>query len=220
MKFTDGHWMMREGVTPTYAVEVLDVATTAEGMRVLAPTYPVRNRRDLQSGAVLTLDVTAPVPDVIGVRITHHAGSARKSPQFELFSCGGGAETDVDGETAVLASGALSLRIRRSEPWLVEFVPNGQTLTSGGAKDPAIMSTSDGGHHVVQRLGLGVGDAVYGMGERFGPLVKNGQAIDIWNADAGTCTEQAYKNVPFFLTNAGYGVLVNHPGAVSFEVGS
>ena len=50
--------------------------------------------------------------------------------------------------------------------------------------------------------------------------MKNGQAVDIWNADGGTSSEQAYKNVPFFLTNAGYGVFVNHPGRVSFEVAS
>ena len=61
---------------------------------------------------------------------------------------------------------------------------------------------------------------VYGLGERFGPLVKNGQIVDIWNADGGTASEQAYKNVPFYLTNAGYGVFVDHPGKVSFEVGS
>ena len=30
--------------------------------------------------------------------------------------------------------------------------------------------------------------------------------------------EQAYKNVPFYLTNRGYGVFVNHPECVSFEV--
>ena len=33
-------------------------------------------------------------------------------------------------------------------------------------------------------------------------------------------SEQAYKNVPFYLTDAGYGVFVDHPGRVSFEVGS
>src|SRR6185312_11898102 len=47
-----------------------------------------------------------------------------------------------------------------------------------------------------------------------------GQTVDIWNADAGTSSEQAYKNVPFYLTNAGYGVFVNHPGRVSFEIAS
>ena len=39
-------------------------------------------------------------------------------------------------------------------------------------------------------------------------------------ADGGTSTEQSYKNIPFYLTNRGYGVLVNHPENVSFEVGS
>jgi len=30
----------------------------------------------------------------------------------------------------------------------------------------------------------------------------------------------AYKNIPFYMTSQGYGVLVNHPGRVSFEFGS
>jgi alpha-D-xyloside xylohydrolase len=44
--------------------------------------------------------------------------------------------------------------------------------------------------------------------------------VDVWNADGGTASEQAYKNAPFYLTNAGYGVFVDHPGRVSFEVAS
>ena len=63
-------------------------------------------------------------------------------------------------------------------------------------------------------------ERVYGLGERFGALVKNGQSIDIWNEDGGTASEQAYKNVPFYLSDAGYGVFVDHPGRGSFEVGS
>jgi alpha-D-xyloside xylohydrolase len=50
--------------------------------------------------------------------------------------------------------------------------------------------------------------------------VKNGQTVDIWNADGGTSSEQSYKNIPFYLTNRGYGVLVNQPEHVSFEVAS
>ena len=43
-------------------------------------------------------------------------------------------------------------------------------------------------------LGLQVGELVYGLGERCGPLVKNGQSIDLWNEDAGTCTPYS-KNI-------------------------
>ncbi|HET6485330.1 MAG TPA: alpha-xylosidase, partial [Spirochaetia bacterium] len=79
---------------------------------------------------------------------------------------------------------------------------------------------ADGRHFLRERLSLAVGECVYGLGERFGPLVRNGQSVDIWNEDGGTSTDIAYKNIPFYLTSRGYGVLVNHPEAVSFEVGS
>ncbi|MCT2581612.1 alpha-xylosidase [Actinophytocola gossypii] len=219
MKFTDGHWLMREGVVPAYPAEVLDAAATAEGLRVLAPTFPIHERVDLQRGPVLTVDLTAPMPGVIGVRLTHFAGAANPGPRFEVAEENGGGTVSVDEDVAVLTSGALSVRVARGRPWRVEFVADGRVLTTSGPEDMAIMSTPDG-HFLRERLALGVGDAVYGLGERFGPLVRNGQVVDVWNADGGSSSEQAYKNVPFFLTNAGYGVFVDHPGLVSYEVGS
>jgi alpha-glucosidase (family GH31 glycosyl hydrolase) len=59
------------------------------------------------------------------------------------------------------------------------------------------------GHYIREQLSLAADHVAYGLGERFGPLVRNGQELDIWNADGGTASEQAYKNIPFFLTNAG-----------------
>jgi alpha-D-xyloside xylohydrolase len=44
--------------------------------------------------------------------------------------------------------------------------------------------------------------------------------VDIWNEDGGTASEQAYKNIPFYLSSRGYGVLVNNPGRVSFDIAS
>src|SRR5699024_11192523 len=49
---------------------------------------------------------------------------------------------------------------------------------------------------------------------------KNGQSVDIWNKDGGTSSEQSYKNIPFYLSNKGYGVFVNHSEEVNFELGS
>jgi alpha-D-xyloside xylohydrolase len=71
-----------------------------------------------------------------------------------------------------------------------------------------------------EQLTLGVGEHVFGLGERFGAFAKNGQSIDIWNADGGTASDQAYKNVPFYLTDRGYGVFVDHPERTSFEIGT
>ena len=77
-----------------------------------------------------------------------------------------------------------------------------------------------GKHYMVEQLALDVDEYVYGLGERFTNFVKNGQSIDIWNSDGGTASEQAYKSIPFYITNKGYGVLVDNEGDVSFEVAS
>ncbi|KAG6819867.1 hypothetical protein H0H93_007852 [Arthromyces matolae] len=67
---------------------------------------------------------------------------------------------------------------------------------------------------------LSVGEKIYGLGERFGPFIKNGQCVEMWNEDSGTSSEMTYKNVPFFLSSRGYGIFVPYPGFVSFEVQS
>ncbi len=220
MKFTDGYWLLREGVTAAYPAEVLDVEAGDGTLTVHAPTQPVRHRGDLLKGPLVTIDCTAPMPDVIGVRVTHFAGGQDRGPSFGLAGGAHRAVAEAGAEEAVLTSGGLSLHVGLRGAWSMDFRAGGRTLTSSPGKGMAFMETADGRHYVREQLGLNVGTSVYGLGERFGPLVKNGQSIDVWNADAGTSSEQAYKNVPFYLTDAGYGVFVDDPGKVSFEVGS
>ncbi|GLY86270.1 alpha-xylosidase [Actinoallomurus iriomotensis] len=217
MKFTDGYWMLRDGVEASYPNGVLDVETGPGSFTVHAPTQPIRHRGDLLRGPAITLTYSSPMPDVISVTITHFAGEESRGPRFALREEDAGAVVSVDEDAAVLTSGALSVRVARTGPWRVEFTAAGRVLTGNGAKSTAIMETPDG-HHIREQLDLGVDHHVYGLGERFGPLVRNGQSVDVWNADGGTASEQAYKNVPFLLTDAGYGVFVDHPGHVSFEV--
>ena len=221
MRFSNGHWLLREGVRAAYPDHVLDVETGPGTLTAYAPTFPVRDRGDLLKGPVLTFTWSAPLADVIRVRIAHFTGGVDRGPRFEV-ACDEGAAAAVSvGEgSAELTSGALSVRVDRGERWGVEFRAGGTVLTGSGFRGTALFTDAGGRHHLAERLGLGVDTQVYGMGERFGPLVKNGQSVDIWNADGGTSSEQAYKNVPFYLTNGGYGVFVDHPGRVSFEVGS
>ncbi|MFE2507561.1 alpha-xylosidase [Streptomyces naganishii] len=220
MKFTDGYWLLREGVTAAHPVEVLDVTARDGTLEIHAPTQPIRHRGDLLKGPVVTIAAHAPMPDVVGVTLTHFQGEQPRGPRFELNRTEHTPLVSCDDEHATLTSGTLSVRVARGGPWRVDFLAEGRTLTGSGPKGVGIMRDATGAHYLREQLGLGVGTSVYGLGERFGPLVKNGQVVDIWNADGGTATEQAYKNVPFYLTDAGYGVFVDHPGKVSFEVGS
>ncbi|WP_422116236.1 alpha-xylosidase [Brachybacterium sp. UNK5269] len=105
-------------------------------------------------------------------------------------------------------------------PWQVDYLWDGEVLTSSTARSIGYAQVEGEGPYVHEQLSLDVGEHIYGLGERFGTFVKNGQSVDIWNADGGTSSEQAYKNVPFFLSSRGYGVLVDDAGPVSFEVGS
>lgn len=71
-----------------------------------------------------------------------------------------------------------------------------------------------------EELTLSVGEYVYGLGERFTAFVKNGQSVEIANRDGGTSSDQAYKNIPFYLTNRGYGVFTMQPEDISYEIAS
>ncbi len=112
--------------------------------------------------------------------------------------------------------------------WKMSYYSGDKKLCESSGRDLAYMRTdykgdayvksSDTDAYMRQQLSIGVGELIYGMGERFAAMIRNGQSVDIWNEDGGTSTDQSYKNIPFYLSNRGYGVFVNHPERVSFEV--
>ena len=219
MKFSDGFWDMRPGVRPLYAREVAAVDAGDASLRILAATKPVHHRGDTLNAPLITVEVRSPMADVLAVRLVHHGGARPTTPSFEIES-DPAAPVEIDlGDVVRFRSGALELSIDRAAPFALTYRAGGRVLTSSEPRAVAALETDDG-HFMREQLSLGVDEHVYGLGERFGPLVKNGQVVDAWNADGGTASEQAYKNVPFYLTDGGYGVFVNHPGHVSFEVGS
>ncbi|MER5945447.1 alpha-xylosidase [Streptomyces sp. NPDC001904] len=224
MKFTDGFWLMRDGVRASYATEVRDIRHADDRFTAYAAVRHVRDRGDTLNQPLITLDIFSPAEGIIGVRVTHHAGGRRPGPDFELSPTegGSGARVTRDGTVTELTSGPIGVRLDTAGEWGLEFydTSTGKRLTGVDRKGTAFATTADGAHHMINQLSLGVGEHIYGLGERFTPFVKNGQSVDIWQADGGTSSEQAYKNVPFHVSSRGYGVLVNHPGKVGYEIGS
>ncbi|MEE9294413.1 MAG: TIM-barrel domain-containing protein [Phycisphaerae bacterium] len=78
-------------------------------------------------------------------------------------------------------------------------------------------------NRVWQRLDDGV--AIYGLGEKTGPLNKRGRAWTMWNTDAygyGPSRDPIYKSIPFFLSARDgrfHGVFFDNPWRSSFDVG-
>ena len=232
MRFTNGFWLMRPGVEAHYARQAYELAVVDDALVVTAPTKVVESRGDTLNLPVLTVTVAPHLPGVIRVRIEHHTGGGEPLRFETTPRSGGSTRLDASG-AGVVTSGDLVATVTPGAPWSLRFSSGGRDLTGSGHRSQAWVRLADDADvdappvgleraatYVHEQLDLGVGTHVYGLGERFGPLVKNGQTVEIWNADGGTSSEQAYKNVPFYLTDAGYGIFVDEPGHVSFEVGS
>lgn len=259
MKFTNGYWMIRDGVDALYAREAYELAAdaTTESLNVLAPTSVVRGRYDTLNLPTFNVDITTPAEGVIRVRAEHWQG-ATEYPGFPLnadepgnrdyvtvqANGNGDGEVGVNGADVTLTTGGLTVKVVKGTPWNLTFIgEDGKVLTESAGKSLGRFKlgaesnvtaqpvgefgvTMDGSARdesdvfIAIQLHLSVGEDVYGLGERFGAYVKNGQSVDIWNEDGGTASEQGYKDIPFYMTSNGYGVLVNNRGHVSFEIGS
>jgi alpha-D-xyloside xylohydrolase len=224
MKFSDGYWRTRSGVVLHSPVHVHEVKVEPDALIAYGPTRRLTHRGDMLGVPMLTVRFSSPLPNVIRVQLFHHKGIQPTKPAFELQTqnapqAASGVEVHDDAQAATLTSGRLTVRVERAGDWRVEFKDGERVITSSGWRDMGIADTGEG-RYIHEQLSLGVGECVYGLGERFTAFVKNGQVVDLWNLDGGTSSEQAYKNVPFYITNRGYGVFVNHPERVSFEVAS
>lgn len=259
MKFTNGYWMIRDGVDALYAREAYELAAdaTTESLNVLAPTSVVRGRYDTLNLPTFNVDITTPAEGVIRVCAEPWQG-ATEYPGFPLnadepgnrdyvtvqANGNGDGEVGVNGADVTLTTGGLTAKVVKGAPWNLTFIgEDGKVLTESAGKSLGRFKlgaesnvtaqpvsefgvTMDGSARdesdvfIAIQLHLSVGEDVYGLGERFGAYVKNGQSVDIWNEDGGTASEQGYKDIPFYMTSNGYGVLVNNRGHVSFEIGS
>lgn len=243
MKFMMGHWLCKPHITPLYAVEWYRTTREGNSLKLLVPTRQVHGRADTMVAA-LTVRLFTPMPDVIGITVSHHSGAKVKEPSFNISSSSVDPVICEDEHAILYQSGDMKAIVcKESGQWRIDYVWKDRKLTSTGFRAMAHMTDrSTGGQYLQEGMDCGsfrssiskpvekcymqealeldVGELVYGLGERFTPFVKNGQSVDIWNGDGGSCSELAYKNIPFYFTNRGYGVFVDDPGDVSFEVGS
>lgn len=228
MKFSNGCWLQKEDCGCFAPQEVYFTRIEEKKVTLCAPTIHITQRGDTLGCINLTVEITSPAPEILRVRTYHYKGGIVNTPAFELELTDELPLDVEDSEEEIrIKSGSLTLVITKKQ-WSMTYLRNDEVITKSAGRDLALMKTDwkglayDPGDHnetyIRQMLSLSVGELVYGMGERFTPFVKNGQSVDIWNADGGTSTEQSYKNIPFYITNKGYGVLVNHPEKVSFEV--
>ncbi|KAH7104869.1 alpha-glucosidase [Auriculariales sp. MPI-PUGE-AT-0066] len=249
MKFTDGFWHLKEGVRAFYAVELTASNATSDSLVLQSATKQIRHRGDTLNSAVIDIDVFSPADNIIGVRIQQFKEDLREyTPLFPDGPPPKPTVTTSKTDAGLkLVSGQLTAEVTE-KPYTLTFCAGGKTLTFAGPKHQGFFNvpskwiansssnqsllTTDADsnpngigsppvvRYVNSELNISPGELFYGLGEQFGNFTKNGQAVSMWNSDGGTSSEQAYKCVPFYISNRGYGVYVHHSGEVEFDVGA
>ena len=229
MKFFNGHWEKKKGVSVYSPAQIYEWHKTEHELTFLAPHREIANRGMTLDGVVLTFHISVAREGVFHIVVNHYEGVKKKTPSFVVQENLQPLACEETENGFVLKSGENELQITK-KPFGMEFFCAGKRMTKMTGEDFSYIRTGDSGVLLYEEqaeasymrgaTGLSVGEMIYGLGEQFGPFVKNGQSIDMWNEDGGTSSELAYKNVPFYLSNRGYGIFVNHPERVSFEIGT
>ncbi len=243
MKFADGFWLNQPGYTVSYAVQPYGVQVCGDAVTVTAASHPILNRGMTLGGVMLTFRFSAVRKNIIRAEIVHHKGAVSRMPAFELAEDADFHPVITETEDAVtLTAGKTAVTVAKHGKWDIRYTYAGRLLTGSSQRAASYIQAdakrtadavqqaecepfwhippNESGAFIREQFSLGVGEYIYGFGETFTPFVKNGQTVEIWNADGGTCTEQSYKSVPFYISSRGYGIFADHTGHVSFEVAS
>ena len=144
-----------------------------------------------------------------------------------------GSDEAPSRESFDLVTGALRITVTL-DPYRLEIRDlSGKTLCGIGGPEKDNFSNwdsyntgvcralTDGSPIAVESFDLRYDECIYGLGEKFIKLNKVGQTVDLNMTDAlGVTTPRSYKNIPFYVSNKGYGVFFNHSSLMTYWVGS
>lgn len=242
MKFSDGFWLNKRGYEVSYASQAYEIKTGSNFINVLAPSSYIQNRGMTLGGPVLEVTFSSTQKDVIKVSVEHFKGGLDNMPKFELYEDQGYTpEVKEYDEYWELVSGCTKVRVGKFN-WNIQYFYKDKKLTGGSWRATTVINENqfrlstrlaytqddtfwdypqdERNTYIREQLTLSVGENIYGFGEKFTTFVKNGQTVETWNSDGGTCSEQSYKCIPFYISSRGYGIFVNSSDKISYEVAS
>lgn len=241
MKFANGFWVTQKGYDVKFASQPYEITTTENSITVLVTSAVIENRGMTLQGPNLEVTYSSTCEDTIKVSTVHYKGGLDNSPQYELNEDANFKPVINENEEYVeMISGNTKVVIAKGKTWDVQFYYKDRHLTGNTWRATSYITenqysldarkelnkdndffdypVTDNASYLREQLKTDIGECIYGFGEKFTPFVKNGQNVEIWNSDGGTCTDQGYKNIPFYISSKSYGVLVNSSDKVSFEV--
>jgi alpha-D-xyloside xylohydrolase len=184
-------------------------------------------------GVTLVADIGAAGEGVVRVRLSQDPDARSRSARATTLVRPGRDESArlelADGRIRII-TGPLIAEVTL-DPWRLRFLDaSGRQLVAENPGEADISgrlrtlpfgrSTVDGSVVAYHECFTAAADEHFvGFGEKFTGFDKRGQRVLMWNYDAfGSESDRAYKNVPFYLSSRGYGVLVDSGMATEFDV--
>ncbi len=222
MKFTNGYWLLRDEMKAAYAVEYGSHRIYGQELTMYLPCSHIVDRGSCLNIPLLTVTLSSPMDGVIKVSAVHHDGAVYNGPFAKIYTGDAHVRIEENEEQLIYQTGSLKAVIDKApNGYKMAFYEGDTFLTESSFRNLAYMQNiKTGKNYMLEQMFLDVDEYVYGLGERFTPFVKNGQVVEMWNEDGGTASEIAYKNIPFYVTNKGYGILVDNEGDVAYEIAS
>jgi alpha-D-xyloside xylohydrolase len=209
-----------KGVTLTYPEKLYEYSIVGHKLVIDALFYSEPNFKLQLGGRVIRFEITSPREGIIRMRVTHQKQDHQKQVKFplrtEIFD---NVRFQENGESITFSSGALTLKFNQ-EKWRFELCSGETGICFSEGKGFGLIELDGGKALMAGKLSLDPDELIYGLGERYTSFIKNGQSVTIWNEDAGTNTDMTYKNIPFYLSNKGYGLFINSTERVEYEIGT
>jgi alpha-D-xyloside xylohydrolase len=182
---------------------------------------------------VFTAELSVAGPGIVRVRLCADPDArSRSATAIALVRPGSdpSGRIEVTNERITVRTGPLVAELQL-DPWRLRFLnADGTELLAEnpGERDisgrlrtlPFGCSTVDGARIAYHEcFGAAADEHFVGFGEKFTGLDKRGQRAVMWNYDAfGAESDRSYKNIPFYLSSRGYGIVVDSGTATEFDV--
>ena len=163
MRFTNGFWLLREGVRAYYGKTAHRIDRTDSGLTIYSPSKVIADRGDTLNIPLITTRLHSPMKNIIGMKVTHHEGGVDRGPHFELTGDASSPHISQDGHSYSIKNAELIASITQGEAFHLDFSAEGKHLTRVADKGIAWMN-HNGDPYINIQLNLAVGELVYGLG--------------------------------------------------------
>lgn len=159
---------------------------------------------------------------VVEVWVSPDGRFERSNPSFAVVAETLGSLPDLQLEDAgahwEATVGEFVMHLQKS-PFALTYYDGGGRLLGGDVTDGAY---SWSGETWTWQRAIASDEKVLGLGEKSGPLVRNGRTYTMWNSDLpcySPTTDPLYKSIPFYLSTRDYGIFLDNTFRTVFDVG-